>query len=234
MTIKIAICDDNLSEANETKQALINFFNDFNIKYQITVYTTGKELLKHYKNYDIIFVDIQLKNENGIEIAKIMNNSNHSYKLFLVSNFSGYFKDGFRVNAERYFTKPINQLEFNNDMSDVLKDYIYNSMFIFDEKISKSKIYIKDIQYVEILQRKTYLCTILNKFISNYSLSYWKNEFSNLGFSQTHKAFYVNLNNVKNYDSKNIYMDNGKVIPLSRFYKAKFIEEYNIFLSNKI
>lgn len=234
MTIKIAICDDNLLEANETKQALINFFNDFNIKYQITVYTTGKELLKHYKNYDIIFVDIQLKNENGIEIAKIMNNSNHSYKLFLVSNFSGYFKDGFRVNAERYFTKPINQLEFNNDMSDVLKDYIYNSMFIFDEKISKSKIYIKDIQYVEILQRKTYLCTISNKFISNYSLSYWKNEFSNLGFSQTHKAFYVNLNNVKNYDSKNIYMDNGKVIPLSRFYKAKFIEEYNIFLSNKI
>lgn len=235
MKIKIAICDDNEKDIIVTYEIVKKFFESMNIDFEINLFTSAKQLLNKATNYQMIFLDIELKNANGIEIAKHINHMNHEYKLFLVSGHKEYLKDGYKVKAERYFTKPIDYDEFHIDMQEVIQDYIRNSSFILDPKVVKQKIYIKDILYVEILARKTYLHTKNKTYTTPYTLSYWKDVLQSYCFSQSHKAFYVNLQNVEDCNHKEIYMNEEKnPIPLSRFYKESFINDYICFISDNI
>ncbi|RGB64970.1 MULTISPECIES: LytR/AlgR family response regulator transcription factor [unclassified Amedibacterium] len=233
--IKIAICDDNEKDITITNEIVKKFFESSNIDFEIRLFTSARDLLNNAASYQMIFLDIELKDANGIEIAKHINHMNYEYKLFLVSGHTEYLKDGYKVKAERYFTKPIDYNEFKIDMQEVIQDYIRNSSFILDPKVVKQKIYIKDILYVEILARKTYLHTKNKTYITPYTLSYWKDVLQPYCFSQSHKAFYVNLQNVEDYNHQEIYMNQQQsTIPLSRFYKDHFIDDYIHFISNNI
>ena len=233
--IKIAICDDNEKDITITNEIVKKFFESSNIDFEIRLFTSARDLLNNAASYQMIFLDIELKDANGIEIAKHINHMNYEYKLFLVSGHTEYLKDGYKVKAERYFTKPIDYNEFKIDMQEVIQDYIRNSSFILDPKVVKQKIYIKDILYVEILARKTYLHTKNKTYITPYTLSYWQDVLQPYCFSQSHKAFYVNLQNVEDYNHQEIYMNQQQsTIPLSRFYKDHFIDDYIHFISNNI
>lgn len=233
--IKIAICDDNEKDITITNEIVKKFFELSNIDFEIRLFTSARDLLNNAASYQMIFLDIELKDANGIEIAKHINHMNYEYKLFLVSGHTEYLKDGYKVKAERYFTKPIDYNEFKIDMQEVIQDYIRNSSFILDPKVVKQKIYIKDILYVEILARKTYLHTKNKTYITPYTLSYWKDVLQPYCFSQSHKAFYVNLQNVEDYNHQEIYMNQQQsTIPLSRFYRDHFINDYIHFISNNI
>lgn len=233
--IKIAICDDNEKDITITNEIVKKFFESSNIDFEIRLFTSARDLLNNAASYQMIFLDIELKDANGIEIAKHINHMNYEYKLFLVSGHTEYLKDGYKVKAERYFTKPIDYNEFKIDMQEVIQDYIRNSSFILDPKVVKQKIYIKDILYVEILARKTYLHTKNKTYITPYTLSYWKDVLQPYCFSQSHKAFYVNLQNVEDYNHQEIYMNQQQsTIPLSRFYRDHFIDDYIHFISSNI
>lgn len=235
--INIAICDDDEDDIKSTNKIVVDFFEYKNLEYKIDLYQSAKELLNNVEKYSMIFLDIELQEENGIEVAKEINKKNFNYKLFLVSNFTEYLKDGYRVKADRYFTKPIDYNEFIIDMQEVISDYILNSSFIFDTKIAKQKIYIKDILYVEILARKTYLHTKQGTFSTPYTLLYWINCLENFNFSQSHKSFLINLQNVEDYNHHDVFISDLKdkiSVPLSRYYKENFIEEYINYISETI
>lgn len=235
--LNIAICDDNEDDIKSTYKIVVDFFESKNMEYRVDLYQSAKELLNNVEKYCMIFLDIELHEENGIEVAKEINKKNFNYKLFLVSNFTEYLKDGYRVKADRYFTKPIDYNEFIIDMQEVISDYILNSSFIFDTKISKQKIYIKDILYVEVWARKTHLHTKERIFSTPYTLSYWINRFENYNFSQSHKSFLINLQNVEDYNHHEVFIsdfENEISVPLSRYYKENFIEEYMNYVSETI
>ena len=235
--IKIAICDDDDKDIESICRIVDKFFTEKNMNYEIDLYKSSCKLLEKVEKYQMIFLDIELQDENGIHVARQINKKHTNYKLFLVSNYTEYLKDGYRVKADRYFTKPIDYNEFNIDIQEVINDYILNSSFIFDTKISKHKIYVKDIFYVEILARKTYLHTKQGRFSTPYTLTYWINRLENFNFAQSHKSFLVNLQNVEDYDHHNIFIcsfKDEKTVPLSRYYKENFITEYISYISKAI
>lgn len=237
--LKIAICDDDKSDLKNTYHIVRDYFSKSSIEYSIKSYNNSKDLIKDADDFQILFLDIELQNENGINVAHSINKINNNYKLFLVSNYNEYLKDGYRVKADRYFTKPIDQDEFDMDMDDVLKDFRLQNSYIIDQKVCKGKIMIKDILYIEILARKTYVHTKTSKYVTNYTLSYWKEVLKDYCFSQPHKSFFVNLQNIEDYDNHQIYIYNDvveerEIIPITRFYKENFIQTYIAFVCKNI
>ena len=70
--MNIAICDDNLTELRQTAEVINNVYSNLDLEYMVDEYVSGYEFLENIKNYDVIFLDIELKNSgiNGIEVAK--------------------------------------------------------------------------------------------------------------------------------------------------------------------
>lgn len=68
--MRIAICDDSVADAEYLKKLCLSRKEYEN--FVIDAYANGTDLLEIHLNdkYDIIFLDVDMPNQNGIEIGK--------------------------------------------------------------------------------------------------------------------------------------------------------------------
>jgi len=57
---------------------------------------------------DIAFLDIELKGENGISVAKKLKEVNPKVNIIFVTGYSSFMKDAFDLYASGYILKPVN------------------------------------------------------------------------------------------------------------------------------
>ncbi|WP_278568726.1 LytR/AlgR family response regulator transcription factor [Amedibacillus dolichus] len=81
---------------------------------------------------------------------------------------------------------------------------------------------------IEALGRKTYVYLANHQVITcSYPLKKWIEQLSDKGFTQTHKAFLVNLTHILNIQKDNdILLTDHKKAPLSRHFKQSFYDAY--------
>ena len=61
MEMRIAICDDEKIALEQTCNIVKDVFDEMHLKYFIDVYMDANELLQNKDQYDIVFLDIELK-----------------------------------------------------------------------------------------------------------------------------------------------------------------------------
>lgn len=225
--MKILIFEDDEKDLHNLKECISLFFEEKELNYEIDVCQDKEYLYNKIDYYDLLFLDISLGNENGIDIGLKLREKNSDCKIIITSNYPEYVFDGYRINAERYFLKPIRPNEFNIEMETILKHYLTNNLGIKDEKISKKKIYFKDILYIDCYDRKTRLHLLNGNIINSpYPLKYWIDLLKNQPFGQSNKAFLINFNYISSYNSKEIILINDAIIPISRHYKKTLEQTY--------
>lgn len=229
--IRICIIDDDINEINILYTLVNDFFSTLTQSFEILTKANVDDILDQINNIDILFLDIELKNINGIDFAKEIRTQNNDLKIILISNYTKYLVDGYKIRADRYFLKPIDKLEFFYEMNDVLKDFIMRNQFILDKNISNTKIYVNDIFYLEVLNRKTILHTLDYQLKYSYTLKWWEDYLSPYCFVQTHRAFLVNMYNISSFNNTSITLLNNEKVPLSNTYKDNFEITYSKFLN---
>lgn len=226
--MKILIYEDNDNDTYSIKNLIDNYFLNKPINYEIVECTSTSFLFENIDNWDLIFLDIEINKENGIEIGKEIRKKNSDARIIIISNYSKYLIDGYKIQADRYFLKPIKQDEFNIEFENVINRYLKEYEGIFDEKIQKKKIYFKDIVYVEFADRKTKIHLLNSKeIITPYPLKYWEEILKEEHFfAKPHKSFIINLQFISGFSKSDIILVTAEVIPLSRHYKQSFNESY--------
>lgn len=225
--MKILIYDDNIDDVKQLGNCIKNFFSKLNEEYTITYCQTQNELFSLINNYNLLFLDIELSNENGIDIGLKITKMKTDCMIIITTHYMKYAIDGYKINAERYFIKPIDQSEFDIEMTYIIHKYHSDLLGFNDIKLSKNKIYFKNILYFEFYDRKTIIHFTNGKNIqTNYPLKHWIQITQNAAFSQPHKSFLVNLNYISALTKNDIVMLNDDIIPLSRHFKADFFEKY--------
>lgn len=225
--MKILIYDDSQKDIENLTMIIHNFFKKKNIQYSLDICEDTNFLLSNAFTYDIVFLDIEIKDENGIEIGMQLRNLASTSRIIIVSQFSKYLIEGYKIHADRYFIKPITQEVFDSEMENVISNYFKQHVGFLDTNISKTKIYLKDIIYIEYLDRKTILHFSDGKeIITTYPLKYWIDKLKGFSFAQPHKSFIVNFTYIKEFDTIDIILTNKERIPLSRHYKKEFEAEY--------
>ena len=202
--MKILIFEDNEKELGTLLNYIESFCLSKNIIYTVDIYTNSKDFIENIYTYDLIFLDIEVQNENGIDIGIKIREYNDDAKIIFVTNYSKYLIDGYKAHADRYFLKPLNQEEFNIELENVLEDYIQKYSGFFDKKILKTKIYFNEILYIEFKDRKTY------------------------------RAYLVNLRHISGFTKQEVIMENEEYLPISRLFKNEFEERYLKSLSKRI
>lgn len=232
--MRIAICDDNKLELSQIYDVVKNTINKLNIPSKIDLFHNGLDILQSKISYDVLLLDIEMQNINGISLAQEIRKYNKRCIIIFISNYSVYLQDGYKVHAERYFMKPLNSLEFETEFKEIFKDYIIDSKSIFDTRIANHKIFLRDIIYIEFFHRKTVVHTTTASYSTTLTLKEWLNLLENCYFSQCHKGFIVNLKHVDTVFKNNVLLSNSEELLLTRTYKDSFIDDYHQYLSTRI
>ena len=84
--IKIAICDDDKKITTQLEDVIEDYLKQLGIRYEINIFFDGKELMQHMEKeqteYDVIFLDIEMKDMDGMETARQIRKKNQPYTTY--------------------------------------------------------------------------------------------------------------------------------------------------------
>lgn len=224
--IKIAVCDDEPVMCQQLKQLLSEFFTFENRPFDISCFANGLSLLASPFHYDLIFLDIQLPNINGVELAKRLRSQKFDGVLIFVTVLADYMPDAFEVEATDYLLKPIDQTRFRRTLQRVLKrldDRLESSLFIQTANWCKS-VKFGDIYYCEVRNRKIYLHT-KQGIIDYYGKMKELEQQSGPHFIKCHRSFLVNPDYLSQYTNGLITLENGEKLPVSRQHHSLLMNQ---------
>lgn len=84
--MRIAICDDEKVFRDILKKELKNYAREFGFDFVYTEFSSGENLLSSDTDFDLIFMDYQMKTINGIDtVDKMRNRNDKTVVVFMTS-----------------------------------------------------------------------------------------------------------------------------------------------------
>lgn len=188
---------------------------------------------------DLLFLDIQMPELNGLEFAKIVGSET---RIVFTTAFSQYAIDGYKVNAIDYLLKPISYTDFltaankaaewfgriaanGEGPASPLPPAEADAFFVkSDYKIVR--VCFQDILYIEGLKDyvKIYLESSRKPVLSLTSMRAVEGFLPSSTFQRIHRSFIVNMNKIDIMERGQIIFGE-KRIPISDSYKER-IQDY--------
>lgn len=196
-------------------------------------FTKQNEAQKYINNYpvDLIFLDIQMPNKNGIDFYKILEKD---IMVIFTTAFSEYAVEGFNLNASDYLLKPFSFERFETAVQKARNEYQFRHMtnaqthLMIRADYKLYRIEFEDIKYIEGLD--DYIQIHLEnkpKIVARFSM---KNIISKLPenlFIRVHRSFIVPIKKVRTIQNKNLFIDDVS-IPIGDTFKE---DVQNLFLN---
>ncbi len=228
--MNIAICDDEKALHKELKEALCNYGRDRGIEIYTFCFTSGSELIKSSEMFDIIFMDYEMNDLNGIETSEIIRKNNDETAIIFLSAYPNVVFDTFSVNTFRFLTKPLN-IDKMYDALDAYANSVNEDNLLIIKTLEKTwSIKHSEIIYVEAKRKHSIIRTTKNELEIAKCLGDIQKLLPEDNFFRAHKAFLVNFQHIKNYDKSFIIFDNDERAALGNKYYANFKFEFLNFI----
>lgn len=217
--IKFAICDDEPVMVQEITSQLSEYMNGEHItSYCVNSFSGGRSLLESKCDFDVIFLDIQMKRPNGMETAKMLRQrGNHSLLIFVTILKECVF-DAFEVEAFDYLIKPLDSGHFKRTMGRIIKSLQQREAksIVVQRGTSCEVILLEQILYCEVQGRKIYIHKNDGKIIDYYDKLEDLERRVDGQFFRCHRSYLVNLKYVRGCNAGQVMLSQGDKIPVSR------------------
>ena len=122
--ISIGICDDEAPTRRALRTPLERKLQLLGTSYRILEYDSGEALFSHPEReyLDILFLDIEMKQMNGIETAKNLRKRNSHTLLIFVTAYPDFVFQGYEVHAFHYILKPYEEHKIQAVLEQALEE----------------------------------------------------------------------------------------------------------------
>jgi len=234
--LKIALCDDESQDRGLLKSIIDTQLSLCGLEYMISEFESGEEFIasitNQNKQFDLIFLDIEMKKLNGIETARHLRELDGTSIIVFITGYSDYVFDGYDVKALNYVLKPYKKEKILRVLEDALQqiDTARKRYFSFETANGIFKLNWNDILYFTSDKRKIKVYTVNGAHEFYGKLDDVETKLG-IPFIRIHQRYLVNLCFVDAIDTKFVCIKNGK-LPISRQeYQAVMITFAKYMLS---
>lgn len=225
--IRIAICDDEPIFLKSFQSKLEEKRKELKIDAIVKSYNNGKEFLKEISDFDAVFLDIDMPEINGMEIALSINQNHPVPILFLTAHdelvYSSIQFHPFRFIRKAYIDSELG--EAVSALSEHIKVQFQNHSVDLHTSEGNVTLCIRNIVFAEIYGHWIKIHTTDGKVYECYgSLSAYEKQWEEFSFARTHKSYLVNCRYIYSIQKDTVILDSGEKILLSR-NKAKTVRE---------
>lgn len=225
MELRIGIVDDQEVFVSELSHRIENLFWNRFPQHSITISVVKSISELHPKAnkiwpWDVLFLDICLEDrfdgKSGLEIASKLRAKGFEGYIIFVSTYQEYSLDGYQSQAFRYLLKPIETEKLHATFLDLMNDY-NKSIWTYTHEFLTKRVRLSSVYYFTVNNHQSEI-----HFAHGYDPLWMPlkkiNESLPSQFIMCHRSFIINMDHVSNIIDKEVYLDNGERIPISRAY----------------
>lgn len=235
--MKIAVCDDDKA----AREHIVSLIKEQEGSAETAVFASGEELLDAGRDFDILFLDVEMANVSGIDAAKRIRRRQEKEGraksvIIFVTGYEKYVYDAFDVSAFQYLIKPLEKKRFTAVFRRAWKEALAlrereeKYLFVKSGGVRK-KVFLKDLFYIESANRKVILHTEAG-IVETYGKMYEWEQAAGDGFYRCHRCYLVNMEKIVSYGTDTIEVANGDKLLLAQKKYASFVKRYMNYARN--
>ena len=206
--IKVLVCDDSIKITEQVSKLICNFEQKYKMEFEVWIENSSEFILTKPEQFDIAIVDVEMPGISGLHLSKKLKSINPDIIIIVLTSFQSYLDSAMKIHVFRYLSKPIDKNRFYLNLKDALNEYRLISKTI--TIVNNDEVHLiktKDILYIENQKYGSIICTKRGNFRTNKK----PKELSLIiaqehCFVHSHNSIIVNLQNVIDFDKKNIVL----------------------------
>ena len=231
--INIAIVEDEPAIVGQIKDYIEKYMKENCMDYTVSAFSSAESFLFNGANsFDIILMDIQLPEMDGMTAAKKLRETNETVVLMFVTSLAQYALKGYEVGALDFMVKPLNYygfaLKFRRAVSAAVRNT--DETLVIRSKTQINVVRISDIFYIEIMAHTVNYHTRTGVFTATGTMKKLSEQLSGYHFSLCNQSSLVNLHYVTGADGQFVTVA-GQKLAMSRSRRKEFMHELNEYLA---
>lgn len=193
---RIVICEDDITQIAFLRECILKSLEGISSQIELFEFNSGEELLEtNLEGIDIFFLDIKMLQLTGMDVAKIIRETNDTSEIIFITSIVDYIQEGYKVRAYRYLLKPIDFGDLNESILSCISDIIKKreNFMLIENKGIINKILINSIMYIEVRKKVLTIHTKNDTYYTKNSMDKIELELEKYNFFRCHKSYLINL-----------------------------------------
>ena len=236
---RVGICDDDKILCSLLEAQIQRLSAELLTKFEIEVWYSGESLecdLKKGAELDIIFLDIELLQKNGIEIGAFIRDEMEDTDTHIayISSKQSYAMELFKMQPLEFLVKPISAARLKEVLERSMKRKKYaESCFEYQRGSRIFRVSVREILYFMSMDKKVLM---IKKEGQEEFYGKLKNVMEQLpaGFLMIHQSYVIHQEYVSEYSYESIKMMNGDVLSVSKPYRKEVRAKIKQYLKEKM
>ncbi|HEL7873069.1 TPA: response regulator transcription factor [Clostridioides difficile] len=219
---RIVICEDDITQIAFLRECILKSLEGISSQIELFEFNSGEELLEtNLEGIDIFFLDIKMLQLTGMDVAKIIRETNDTSEIIFITSIVDYIQEGYKVRAYRYLLKPIDFGDLNESILSCISDIIKKreNFMLIENKGIINKILINSIMYIEVRKKVLTIHTKNDTYYTKNSMDKIELELEKYNFFRCHKRYLINLEYIQ-FICKNTVVINDEDVPVSKYRMA--------------
>ncbi|MGN0484388.1 MAG: LytR/AlgR family response regulator transcription factor [Lachnospiraceae bacterium] len=233
--VKIAICDDGEIEQRILENLLRALFAKRKLECEITAYSCGEELLSEYEKgkYDLILLDIYMKQMNGIETGREIRKRDHEVDIIYCTSSADFALESYDVFAIGYLLKPFDKkkLDFLIGFFLQRKPRLKKNHITVLSKYQEKVLEFDHICYIESSDKVVMYHMDNQEDVTVYEqLGKVEKQLEDSRFFRCHQSYIVNFDFVITVDQDDFVLKGDSRVPIRKREKKKIVDQYRAYM----
>ncbi|HGS9989214.1 TPA: LytR/AlgR family response regulator transcription factor [Clostridioides difficile] len=219
---RIVICEDDITQIAFLRECILKSLEGISSQIELFEFNSGEELLEtNLEGIDIFFLDIKMLQLTGMDVAKIIRETNDTSEIIFITSIVDYIQEGYKVRAYRYLLKPIDFGDLNESILSCISDIIKKreNFMLIENKGIINKILINSIMYIEVRKKVLTIHTKNDTYYTKNSMDKIELELEKYNFFRCHKSYLINLEYIQ-FICKNTVVINDEDVAVSKYRMA--------------
>ena len=230
--MRIAICDDDMAVTGVMDGMLQKIEKEEKIEMEVDVFFGGAGLWEQIQQtgaYDLIYLDIEMKDMDGITVARKIREKDPYTILIFVSAYNSYFRQLFEVEPFRFLDKPLDEKIFREYFLLAYKRISsQNERFAFRFEKRIYQLPLREIVYFESNLRLIYIHGKDREYRFYGKLNQVQEQMEKMSryFIRIQRSYLVNYYHILSMNGKEVELITGEKLPVSKEYKDRALSRY--------
>ena len=209
--MKIAICDDEKQIISDYSKLINDYLYENNIVCSVDDFSDGNSFLQLANEYDLVFLDYDLPDINGMDIARNIRENDGKIMIVFLTAYSEHVYDSFEVDAFRYLLKPVSKEKLYETLDKFLNIYNHNRKITIPTNTAYISVDVDEVIYIEAAKKHTKVKTTGNEYVANKAISVYQTEIANPHFFRTHRGYIVNMRYISTVEKTQSHSQTAKL-----------------------